>query len=130
MANNIIDHTDHGIVVKESPIHLSDEKLRNVLLRTYERAQQDAHDIKLHNFYGVFLSVAGTLFLTLLTSSFHALGSICAETVTTIVWIICAVSALAGFILLAAHVSEKIKSDTSKRDKAVDEIFEQHFKTE
>lgn len=128
MANNIIDHTDSGIVIKESPIHLSDEKLRNILLRTYEHAQQDSQSVKLHKFYGVFLSIAGTLFLTLLTSSFHAFGSISSEMVTTFVWIICIASALFGFVLLAVHVSERMQSDTSKRDKAVDEIFEQYFK--
>ena len=39
MVNSIINQDDLGIVVKESVIHLSDEKLNNVLLRTYERAQ-------------------------------------------------------------------------------------------
>ena len=36
---NIIDTKDEGIVVKETPISISDEKLRNSLSRAYEEAQ-------------------------------------------------------------------------------------------
>ena len=38
---NIIDTKDEGIVVKETPISISDEKLRNSLSRAYEEAQKD-----------------------------------------------------------------------------------------
>ena len=38
---NIIDTKDEGIVVKETLISISDEKLRNSLSRTYEEAQKD-----------------------------------------------------------------------------------------
>lgn len=38
---NIIDTKDEGIVVKEIPISISDEKLRNSLSRAYEEAQKD-----------------------------------------------------------------------------------------
>lgn len=38
---NIIDTKDEGIVVKEIPISISDEKLRNSLSCAYEEAQKD-----------------------------------------------------------------------------------------
>ena len=41
---NIIDTKDEGIVVKETPISISDEKLRNSLSRAYEEAQKDIID--------------------------------------------------------------------------------------
>ena len=63
MANKIINSSDPGIVAKETTVHLSDEKLRGIMSRTYERAQKDADTIKFHKFYSVFLSIAGTLFL-------------------------------------------------------------------
>ena len=81
MANKIINSSDPGIVAKETTVHLSDEKLRGIMSRTYERAQKDADTIKFHKFYSVFLSIAGTLFLSLLTSSFNDLGNIKSDTV-------------------------------------------------
>ena len=127
MANKIIDSTDPGIVVKESTVHLSDEKLKNVLLRTYERAQQYKDTINFHKFYSVFLSIAGTLFLSLLTSDFNAIGPFSAEFVTGFAWLICVVSAILGFVLMAVHFSCKSKNDTVSRDAAVNEIFDHNF---
>ena len=85
---NIIDTRDEGIVVKERPISLSDEKLRNALSRAYEEAQKDMSKFHFCNLYSVFLSIAGTLFLSLLTSDFHALGSVTAESITFVAWIL------------------------------------------
>lgn len=126
MAINIIDNATPDIVVKENTVHLSDEKLQNILLRTYERAQQDMNTMKFHKFYSIFISIAGTLFLTLLTSTFNSIGQIKAEAVTICVWVICVISAIVGFGLMAYHVSQKTKNDTSERDKAVEEIFNQY----
>lgn len=127
MANKIIDSTDPGIVAKETTVHLSDEKMRGVMARTYERAREDAESVKFHKFYGVFLSIAGTLFLSLLTSTFNDIGTFKAETITIIAWGMCAVSAVLGFILLGVHVTDKIKNHTNERDEAVDELFERAF---
>ena len=69
---NIIDTKDEGIVVKETLISISDEKLRNSLSRTYEEAQKDMSKFHFYNLYSVFLSISSTLFLSLLTSNFHA----------------------------------------------------------
>ena len=127
MPNNIIEQGDPGIVAKETPVRLSDEKLRNMLSRTYERAQKDMSKTKFHNFYSVFISIAGTLFLSLLTSTFGAVGKISAEIVTTIAWILCIASAVLGFVLMGVAVTIKTKNDTTDRDKAVDEVFNQYF---
>jgi hypothetical protein len=127
MSQNIIEQSDPGIVAKETPVRLSDEKLRNMLSRTYECAQKDMGTKKLRDYYSVFLSVAGTLILSLLTSTFGAIGNISAEVVTKIVWAIFIISAVLGFVLMGMAVSEKTKNDTSNRDKAVNEVFEQYF---
>lgn len=133
MKNNIIDiidTTDPGIVVKETSIRLSDEKFKNALSRTYEKAQSDASVIKLRKYFSVFLSIAGTLFLSLITATFNAIGTISAERVTNIAWIFCIVSAVWGFILLGMLVSDKIKTDMALRDRAVNEIFEEYVPKE
>lgn len=54
---NIIDTKDEGIVVKETPISISDEKLRNSLSRAYEEAQKDMSTFHFYNLYSVFLSI-------------------------------------------------------------------------
>lgn len=59
---NIIDTKDEGIVVKEIPISISDEKLRNSLSCAYEEAQKDMSTFHFYNLYSVFLSIASTLF--------------------------------------------------------------------
>lgn len=127
MSNNIIEQSDPGIVAKETPVRLSDEKLRNMLSRTYERAQRDMSSWKIYKSYSMLLSVAGTLFLSLMTSTFNEVGSLSTEIVTCIVWIMCILFALFGFILMGISVSVKMRSDTTERDKAVDEVFEQYF---
>ena len=51
--SNIIS-TSELCVVKETPVHLSDEKLRAALSRGYGKAQQDMNEFRLHKYYGVF----------------------------------------------------------------------------
>lgn len=124
---NIIDTKDEGIVVKETPISISDEKLRNSLSRAYEEAQKDMSTFHFYNLYSVFLSIASTLFLSLLTSDFHAIGSITAGQVTKGAWGICIGSVFLGVILACYKVSQKTKNDTSNRDVAVKKVFNQHI---
>lgn len=124
---NIIDTKDEGIVVKETPISISDEKLRNSLSRAYEEAQKDMSTFHFYNLYSVFLSIASTLFLSLLTSDFHAIGTITADQVTNGAWGICIGSGFLGGILVCYKVSQKTKNDTSNRDVAVKKVFNQHI---
>ena len=124
---NIIDTKDEGIVVQETPIRISDEKLRNSLSRAYEEAQKDMSTFHFYNLHSVFLSIASTLFLSLLTSDFHAIGSITAETVTIGVWGICIGSVFLGVVLACCKVSRKTQNDPSNRDEAVKKVFNQHI---
>lgn len=124
---NIIDTKDEGIVVKETPISISDEKLRNSLSRAYEEAQKDMSTFHFYNLYSVFLSIASTLFLSLLTSDFHAIGAITADQVTIGAWVICIGSGFLGGILACYKVSQKTKNDTSNRDVAVKKVFTQYI---
>lgn len=124
---NIIDTKDEGIVVKETLISISDEKLKNSLSRAYEEAQKDMSKFHFYNLFSVFLSIAGTLFLSLITSSFNAIGSITSETVTIGAWVICIISGFLGGILACCKVSQKTKNDTSDRDDAVKKVFDQHI---
>ena len=126
MPNNIIDKSAPGIVIQETQISLSDEKLRSILQRTYEAALKDANAPKYYKYYGVFLSIAGTLLITLLTSSFNNIGRLSATTVTTIVWIVLLVCTVVGFVLLGIAVRKKVNDDMTARDQAIKEIFESH----
>ena len=123
MANNIIDRADPGIVITETSVTLSDEKLKSALSKTYEQAQKDMSKPKFHKWYSVFLSIAGTLFLTLLTSQFNDIGAISAEILTNISCVVCVICGVLGFILLGINVSSKIHSNTNDRDNAVNQVF-------
>lgn len=122
---NIIDTKDEGIVVKETLISISDEKLRNSLSRTYEEAQKDMSKFHFYNLYSVFFSIFSTLFLSLLASNFHAIGSATAEMVTVGAWGICIISGFLGGILACCKVAKR--NDTSARDAAVEKVFKQHI---
>ena len=121
--NNIIDRADPGIVITETRVTLSDEKLKSALSKSYEQAQKDMSKPKFHKWYSVFLSIAGTLFLTLLTSQFNDVGAISSKMLTIISWVLCAICGLLGFILLGINVSSKTHSNTDERDNAVNQVF-------
>ena len=134
MANNstreksIINQSDACIVLTESKISLSDEKLKGMLLRTYERAEKDTLRPSITKHYGVFLSASGTLILSLLTSSFGDIGMIEAIIVTRIMWVIAVILGLMGMILLFVYSNKKANNSRDSRDKAIDEILKEYFK--
>ena len=99
MANNIIKQSNQGIVMEETPVTLSDEKLNGILLRTYEKAVADVSTWRFYKLYSVLLSIAGTLFVSLFTSTFNGIGTIDSERVRDIVIILTIVSAIFGFVL-------------------------------
>ena len=53
MSEMIIDSSDSGIVVTETKITISDEKLNRMLLIAYEAAQKDNNKFRLHSLWGV-----------------------------------------------------------------------------
>ena len=126
MASNLNIIGD-GIVVQETLITISDEKLRNSLSRAYEEAQKDMSEFHFYNLFSVFFSIATTLFLSLLTSDFRAIGSMTEENVTIGAWVICISSFIFGVILGCLKISIKTKNDTNNRDKAVKKVFDQHI---
>lgn len=127
MANTIIKQTNQGIVLEETPVTLSDEKLQSILLRTYEKANSDATKWHWYKLYGVFLSVAGTLFLTIMTSSFNKIGDIEPNIVKCCVIIITIIAAVLGFVFLGVSVNRKKKNDTETRDASIQEIMEKYY---
>ncbi len=130
MANNIIKQSSQGIVLEETPVTLSDEKLKGILLHTYEKAIANTTKWKYYKLYSVLLSIAGTLFFSLFTSKFNGIGQISAETVKTIVIVLCIITAVTGFIFLGISVNVKKKSDTEERDNAINEMidkFSNHY---
>lgn len=127
-TKNIIDTSSGaGIILTETPISLSDEKLKSMMYRTYESAERKEKEFHIYKLYGIFLSIAGTLFLSLLTSSFKAIGGLSAEAVTHIAVGICGCSGLAGIIFACVAYTKNTNGDTRNRDVAVNALFEEHF---
>lgn len=127
MSENIIDSSDSGIVVTETKITISDEKLNRMLSNVYEVAQKDNNKFKLHNLWGVCWSIAGTLFMALLTSSFNKIGSIEANTVTNWAIGLCVLFTICGLILAIWRINDKSSNNTVSRDNAVKKIIEDYL---
>lgn len=125
--NKIIDYSDPGIVVTETKITISDEKLSGLLSKAYEAALKDSKKFKIHNLWSVCWSISGTLLMAIITSSFNAIGSIKPETVTNWAIILCACFALVAIVLTVWRVNDKTSSETSERDLAVERIIKQHL---
>ena len=124
MANNLSLISDDKIVVQERSIQVTDEKLNRLLLTTYEKARKDANSFKLYNHYGVFFSIAGSLIVTLLTSTFHDFEKISSKTLTGIAWVVFAVSLIIGIVLALIRASKQGSDEHDERDKTVGEILE------
>ena len=122
----IIDSSDSGIVLKETNISVSDEKLKNLLSKAYEKAELNSLKFRFYNLYGVSFSIAGTLLLSLLTSSFNSIGSLNGYKVELIAIIICILSFIFGVVCLFCKSSFKAKNFTTESDEAVGEILSQN----
>ena len=123
MANNLSLISDEKIVVQERSIQVTDEKLNRLLLTTYEQARKDANSFKLYNHYGVFFSIAGSLIVTLLTSTFHDFEKISSKNLTGIAWVVFAASLIIGIMLALIRASKQGSDEHEERDKTVGEIL-------
>ena len=123
MANNLIDTSLGDIVIQEKPIRVTDEKLSNMLSKTYEQARKDACKFKFYKHYGVFLSMAGTLFITLLTTTFHDFLGIDSKTISAIFWVAFVLTLITGIILAVICASKQRNDENDERDLAVEKIL-------
>ena len=125
---DIISEDDAHIIVKETPVHLTDEKIKSVLYRTYERAQKDMSVKKWYDYYDCCFSVSGTLFLTLLTASFNETLGLEPDKLVYIAKMLLFISLLLGIVFLIIKLKANRQSDASKRDIAVEEVFSRYIK--
>lgn len=128
MNKAIIDSSDPGIVVEEQKVSLSDEKLKRVMATMYEHGLKDGKDFSLSNHYGIFLSIAGTLIVTLLSSEFKAIAGLSVNIITGVMWCICIVSLLIGIGLLVLRGNNTVASYSEKREMAVNEVFNKELR--
>ena len=117
---------DSEIIMREMSITLTDEKMKGILLHTYERASKEANKWHFYKLYSTFLSIGGTLLVALFTSSFNDILMLKAETIKNITVFLMIAFLLAGFICLGISVNQKKKSDMDMRDKAIEEVFKEY----
>ena len=118
-----IDTIDGNIVCKETNIQISDEKLKGYLKDAYETARRDGRGFKIYKLYSILLSIASTLFITLLTSDFKDLGRISSSTLSIIGWIIMVFTFIVGVALAIINSSKNGENETTERDEAVNRII-------
>lgn len=127
--SNSIVTSSNKIICRETSIQLSDEKLKGVLSKVYEAARKDACKFKPYKHYGIFISIAGTLLITLLTTEFKAIGSITATDMKTGAWVLFGISAIIGFALALWNVSKQHVSENEERDKTIHTTITDILKT-
>lgn len=120
--NSIVTSSDR-IICTETQIQLSDEKLKGMFARVYETARKDANRFRLHNHFGVFLSLGSTLLLTLLTTDFKKFSFIEDGILDKWGWIICIGSLLIGIVLAIINVTVRHNNENEERDKAISNVL-------
>ena len=123
MANNKLSISNPPISIKSTPISLSDDTLKLMMIQAYESAQRNESSFSISKCAGILLSIAGTLIVALITSSFKAIGQIPAEMVRWIAIIVCIVCGIVGVAILSVRYANRLKTSTSKRDDSIQKIL-------
>lgn len=126
-AKNIIN-SNRGLILEETSLTLSDEKLNGILLHTYEKAVANVSKFNFRNLYKELLTFATTLFLSLFTSDFRSIGQFDSELVKKFVISIMIITAITGSVFAILFFYDKTKSDTEERDKSIEEIIDKYLK--
>lgn len=126
-AKNIIN-SNRGLILEETSLTLSDEKLNGILLHTYEKAVANVSKFNFRNLYKELLTFAVTLFSSLFTSDFRSIGPFDSELVKNFVISIMIITAITGIVFAILFFYDKTKSDTEERDKSIEEIIDKYLK--
>ena len=120
--NSIVTSSDK-IICTETTIQLSDEKLKAMFSKVYEIARKDANKFHLHNHFGVFLSLGGTLLLSLLTADFKHFSFIEDGVLEKCCWWVSIGAILIGLLLAIVNVSVRHNNENEERDRAIETIL-------
>ena len=122
-----------GLVLEERKITVSDEKLKTILMRLYERSRKDATKFQWYEMYQVCWSIFFTLVLTLATtgvSDFKAPFSdkilMAESTVEMMCWVVAFVLFVFGLVCVFWRMKSKVNDQNSERDVAVSDCLMQH----
>ena len=88
----------------------------------------EANEFKIHSLWSICWSIAGTLFITILTSSFNGIGSIGADTINNWAIGICFFTFLAGLILIIWRLNDKISTNFTKRNETVQQVLRDMYR--
>lgn len=128
---NQIIADDQGLILKERPIQITDERLNTILKEIYERARKDEKGCKWYDYYGVLWSSFFTLLLTLLPQMFTV--DLAAEKWAGSQWVF-VVECIVDFLLFVwaisattARMNHKVSDVMSERDVAVSECLDRNF---
>ena len=122
----ISDSSGIDIILEEKNVKVSDEKLKSMLSEAYEAAQCKSDEFRFSKLWNVFLSISGTLLLSIFTASFNEIGYLSANEVRNLVFFVCTVFGILGFVLLICRSNRTIKNRVSERNDAVDMIMSNH----
>lgn len=122
-ATKAISSEKEDLIVENQNIKMNDDKLYRLQQLTYEKAVQNCNKIHPSSAWPVCLSIAATLFLTLLTSDFKSVGCVDADLVKKIAVGLCVLAVILFVVFLCVSFSRKPFSSkvTEERERAITE---------
>ena len=124
-ATPIITSSD-AIICSEKLIGISDEKLKNLLARTYEQARRDAKKSHWYSHYVTCFSFGIAFLIPLLTTDIKN------EIYEKIFWILCGTFLLGSIIMLVGTFlckDQRLIDEATERDEAVENIMRNNVLT-
>lgn len=116
------------VICREIKIQMTNEKLKNILMRTYEHARNDAAKKHVRDYWDVFLSVSGSLLLAIITADFKSIGQVPKEIVTIVVWGIFILSSALAIINFIIKYSTHDYNVNTERDIAIENVMQEIIK--
>lgn len=122
---NKIGSSGKPVVVSDTQLQLSDERLRRILGAMYEKGESDGRRSSPWKSCAPYFSIAFTLLLTLMTSDFRSILGMSSETIAKIAILLLLASLAVGIFLLLWTRNARNNHFYEKRDKAVEEALKQ-----
>lgn len=116
---------NRDIFCDDRKVHLSDEKLKNLMLHVYETARRDANRFSWMGCYDILLSFAFALLIALLTANFKNFALISAAYLEKVAWGSFIVLLVASVILFFLKRHFQSKNENEQRDVAVKNALEE-----
>ena len=108
-----------ALIYSDDKIVIPAEKIDNIIRNSFEKGYKTGSKFHFYNLWKSLLPASITLLLTLLTTTFNDFGTIKADILSVIVWVVFAIILLASVAFLAIALLLKGTDMTEERNKNI-----------